>query len=190
MAPPSKQGEVGPSPRGVKAVGKVAEPGQPRTTVHGDGRDSFGARPLDHFTRRLATLVADSAADATRPPEMLSAELAEALEELRVAAEELQRQNALLDQAAGEVVHQMQRYRELFDFAPDGYLVLDANGVIQEANLAAAELLRVDAGELIGKPLVVLTARTDRPRLMRLLRDATGDTGVHDSELLGDRRRA
>jgi len=189
MAPPRKRGHTGRSLHEEKSVRPAADSGVQSTPAPG-GIRAPAPRPLDHFTRRLATLVADSAADATRPPEQLSAELAEALEELRVAAEELQRQNALLDQAAGEVVDQMQRYRELFDFAPDGYLVLDASGVIQEANLAAAELLRIDAGGLIGKPLVVLTARSDRPRLLRLLRDATRDAEVHETELLVERRGA
>jgi len=33
-----------------------------------------------------------------------------------------------------------QRYQDLFEFAPDGYLVTDAQGMIQ-ANRAAAKLL-------------------------------------------------
>lgn len=36
-----------------------------------------------------------------------------------------------------------QRYQALFEFAPDGYLVTDANGRIQEANCAIAILRRV-----------------------------------------------
>jgi len=48
-----------------------------------------------------------------------------------------------------------QRYRDLFEFAPDGYLVTDADGTIQEANQAAALLLGVRQDFLGGKPLVV-----------------------------------
>jgi PAS domain S-box-containing protein len=45
------------------------------------------------------------------------------------------------------------RYQELFEFAPDGYLVTDAQGVIQEANHAAAALLQTPREFLPGKPL-------------------------------------
>jgi len=46
-----------------------------------------------------------------------------------------------------------QRYLELFNFAPDGYLVTDVDGVIQEANLAAGMLLGVAVEHLTGRLL-------------------------------------
>jgi PAS domain S-box-containing protein len=36
------------------------------------------------------------------------------------------------------IAGELERYRELFDFAPDGYFVTDANGDITEANRAAS----------------------------------------------------
>lgn len=115
--------------------------------------------------------------------ELLGGELSEALEELRVASETLQHQETLLDQAGAEVAAQMQRYRELFELAPDGYLLTRRDGVIEEANLAAARMLRVRQQEMIGKPLVVYVSAADRRRLLRLLREA-GESGTRQSELL------
>jgi PAS domain S-box-containing protein len=45
------------------------------------------------------------------------------------------------------------RYRELFDLAPDAYLVTDVHGTIREANLAAGELLGVERKFLVGKSI-------------------------------------
>lgn len=45
------------------------------------------------------------------------------------------------------------RYRELFELAPDPYLVTDVHGTIREANAAAANLLGVEAGSLRGKSI-------------------------------------
>ena len=45
------------------------------------------------------------------------------------------------------------RYRELFDFAPDAYLVTDVHGTIREANLAAARLFGLERKFLVGKSI-------------------------------------
>lgn len=87
-------------------------------------------------------------------------ELQAAHEELSVASEELQQQNEALAAARREVEAERQRYRDLFDFAPDGYLLTDPAGVIREANQAAAALLGVEQRFLTGKPLAAF-ARGD-----------------------------
>jgi PAS domain S-box-containing protein len=67
------------------------------------------------------------------------------------------------------------RYQELFEFAPDGYLITDAQGVIQEANHAAAALLQTPREFLHGKPLAFYVESRGRPafynRLLRLARE-------------------
>jgi len=47
------------------------------------------------------------------------------------------------------------RYQELFDFAPDGYLVTDTEGIILDANNAATNLFSVSRSLLVGKPLAI-----------------------------------
>ena len=44
-------------------------------------------------------------------------------------------------------------YREAYDLAPIGYLMLAANGEIIAGNLAAAKLLRTEREHLVGEPL-------------------------------------
>src|SRR5215470_9227261 len=82
-------------------------------------------------------------------------ELQVSLEELRVAEEELRQQNDELIISRQEVESERQRYRDLFEFAPDGYIVTDTAGMIQEANRAAGTLLGVLQRALVGKPLVI-----------------------------------
>ena len=45
------------------------------------------------------------------------------------------------------------KYRDLFDNAPAGYLIVDRNAVILDANLAAVELLGVEKDLMIKMPL-------------------------------------
>src|SRR2546423_227636 len=75
------------------------------------------------------------------------------IEELRVADEELRAQNEELVASRQAVDQERVKYRALFDFAPDAYLVTDMYGTISEANLAAGRLLGVEAKFLAGKPL-------------------------------------
>jgi len=77
------------------------------------------------------------------------------LEELQVADEELRQQNEELVLARQHAEAERQRYQELFDFAPDAYLVTDKAVLIQEANHAAATLLAVPKHRLLGKPFIL-----------------------------------
>ncbi|MFH7245084.1 MAG: PAS domain-containing protein [Spirulina sp.] len=63
------------------------------------------------------------------------------LEELRAAQEELLQQNQALVEAHQTIELERQRYQDLFNLAPQAYLVTDATGQIQEANHAMAILL-------------------------------------------------
>lgn len=78
-----------------------------------------------------------------------------ALEELQISQEELNQQNEELIKARNLSELQSQRYQDLFNFAPDGYLVTNCQGIIQEANRAITSLLAIDQQQIIGKPLIV-----------------------------------
>ncbi|WP_138498194.1 PAS domain S-box protein [Nostoc sp. PA-18-2419] len=96
-------------------------------------------------------------------------ELEQALEEFRTAQEELRQQNQELLAARELVELERQRYQDLFEFAPDGYLVTDAAGIIQEVNHAAAMLLAMPQEFLINKRLIVFIAQEDRQTFTRRL---------------------
>src|SRR5436190_24291414 len=76
-----------------------------------------------------------------------------ALEELRTADEELRQQNEDLAAAHLAVEIERQRYQELFDLAPDAYLVTDRAGIITEANRSASEMFGIAPQFLHGKAL-------------------------------------
>jgi PAS domain S-box-containing protein len=113
---------------------------------------------IEAFQRRIHALPA--------PPPPLTMELFEelnvTLEELKIAEEELHQQAEELALSHESAAAEHQRYRELFNFAPDGYIVTDPQGIIIEANRAAAALLNIAQGRLIRKPLAVFIALDDR----------------------------
>jgi PAS domain S-box-containing protein len=99
-------------------------------------------------------------------------ELSTSLEELQVTGEELRIQNDELLASRQTIETDRQRYRELFDFAPDGYLVTDPSGIIQEANRATSALFSIPKDFLVGRSLVLFVAEEDhkafRTQLVRM----------------------
>lgn len=113
---------------------------------------------LNAVHRRVLSLHQRSAELPTAYQEILAEgfkELQTVLEELQVSEEEVRAQSEALIMARHTIEAERQRYQELFEFAPDGYLVTDPTGRIQEANQAIAHMLKVSQEFLVGKPLGV-----------------------------------
>ena len=104
--------------------------------------------------------------DSSKPPKEIATEaisdLSIALEELHVATEELKQKNDQLLATRHALEFERQRYQDLFQLAPDGYLVTDTDGKIQEANYAIATKLGVRCNHLVGKPIIVFISKADR----------------------------
>ena len=114
-------------------------------------------------------------AKQSQPSEMFLQEdlvaLSNILEEIHVLSEELTTQHNQLQIAQHSLAAERQQYFELFNLAPDGYIVTDRQGLIQQVNLTAAGLLNRRQGFLLGKPFGLLMVQTERSRLYQLLND-------------------
>lgn len=75
------------------------------------------------------------------------------LRELRVHQIELEIQNEELRRSQEELEASRSRYKDLYNFAPVGYLTINEAGLIVKANLTAAALLQEDDGTLLGRPI-------------------------------------
>ncbi|WP_082209834.1 PAS domain S-box protein [Fischerella sp. PCC 9605] len=89
-------------------------------------------------------------------------ELGHASQTVHHAIEELYQQNEQLEQTQEILEAEYQRYEELFEEAPDAYLVTDAQGKIQLANRKAAKLLNIEKHFLLGKPIINFIALEER----------------------------
>jgi PAS domain S-box-containing protein len=117
-----------------------------------------GRRKHPHAPERPAgTLAEETAGPAEDVKKMVLM-----IEELRVAEEELRVQNEELATARQAIEAERARYHELFEFAPDGYVVTDAAGIIREANRIASAMLNAPQHRLLGKPFALYVAGVDR----------------------------
>jgi PAS domain S-box-containing protein len=82
--------------------------------------------------------------------------------ELALAHDYIARQAADLEHTRQLLESERERFRELFEVAPEGHIITDAAGTIREANRAVAALLNIPIDYLIGKPLAVFIAPADR----------------------------
>lgn len=146
----------------------------------------YFSEQIEAAQERLATLEREVKTTGTILPEVQMEALTElsiALEELQVAEEELRHQNEELLSTRQMLELERQRYEDLFNFAPDGYLVTDPQGMIREANRIASLLLQVPVSFLVGKPLVLFVTSEDRRTLTLGLAALQAEGRTHSWEL-------
>lgn len=106
---------------------------------------------------------------------------------LQVHQVELEMQNASLQEAQQLMEQSLERYTDLYDFAPVAFFTLDSGGSIRQANLAGARMVGKDRVDLIGRGFSRFLAPGMRTRFNALLKAAFGgetkQTGEFD--LLG-----
>jgi len=83
---------------------------------------------------------------------------------------QLELQNEELRRAQQEIEESRDRYADLYDFSPVGYVTLDGRGIIREANLTAARALGWTAGFLVGLPLISAVVRGDEIAFLNHMR--------------------
>lgn len=116
-----------------------------------------------------------------QPKPVRSAEVL--LHELEVYQIELEMQNETLRQTQLALEESRDRYADLYDFAPVGYLTLDANSMIAEANLTSADLLGLTRKALLGERFSGFVAVEDRERWYRFFLDISRDDSLRRCEL-------
>jgi len=145
---------------------------------------SFEAQ-VTRATERLDELTT-AAQEPVTPSRLLQetlAELGAALEELHVAGEEMASQNEELAESRRQVEDERRRYQELFDLAPDGYLVTEITGIISEANGTAQSMFGYPRAQLLGLPFSMLIHHDDQRAYLNLLTDLRRGRRIATAEL-------
>src|SRR5262245_24076635 len=89
---------------------------------------------------------------------MTSMDVQHVIHELELHQIELELQNEELRRTQVQLSESRDRYSDLYEFAPVGYVTLNKEGEIQESNLTAAILLDIERESLLGTNLVKFIA--------------------------------
>ena len=92
------------------------------------------------------------------------------LHELQVHQVELEMQNSELQESRDRMEVLLEKYTDLYDFAPVGYLSLNEQGQILEVNLNGAALLGVGRSSLINRRLPPFVTPASRPVFLAFLK--------------------
>src|SRR6202451_4224090 len=85
------------------------------------------------------------------------------LQELQIHKIELELQNEELRQSKADVEAGLEKFSDLYDFAPVGYFSLDEQGTILEVNLTGSSLLGTEKSRVAGRRFQLFVAPQFRP---------------------------
>jgi PAS domain S-box-containing protein len=128
--------------------------------IHPNDRDPAA----DNALRAAAetALAQQPEAEAARP-------VSDLRHEIQVHQIELEMQNEALRQTQAALEESRDRYVDLYEFAPVGYLTLTADGLIAQLNLTAVKLLGVERDHLLHRALYNFVAAADQERWTQYL---------------------
>jgi signal transduction histidine kinase len=96
---------------------------------------------------------------------------------------ELEMQNEALRQAQLALEESRDRYVDLYEFAPVGYLSLTADGLIAQINLTGSSLLGVERKNILRKRFAAFVSPADQDRWTRHFLSAKEHEGQIEAEL-------
>jgi PAS domain S-box-containing protein len=123
------------------------------------------------------------AAEGANLPQMPPADVLKLVHELQAHQIELEMQNEELRRAQEIITEAGNRYADLYDFAPVGYVTLDPQGIIVEVNLTGARLLGAPRNVLLRKPFILFVAPGHRQAFQAYLRQLPADGALQSCEL-------
>ncbi|HVR36729.1 MAG TPA: PAS domain-containing sensor histidine kinase [Methylomirabilota bacterium] len=147
---------------------------QPPAPAGGSAQDVGDAQqPMLAELRRRAEAAVSAQREqpaATSVASRTDADTARLLHELQVHQVELELQNTELQQSRDEIEDSLERYADLYDFAPVGYFTLSIEGAILQVNLTGARMVGQGRAGLIGQSFERLVAVACRPAFRDFLK--------------------
>jgi len=121
--------------------------------------DGEPVNPLSGLRGRAEKMLRKQPAELDK---MAPEEIKHLFHELQVHQIELEVQNDEMCRLQQEILVSREKYFDLYDLAPVGYLTISEKGLIVEANLTAVNLLGLERDYLISKPVTRFIVKEDQ----------------------------
>ena len=112
--------------------------------------------------RKLQKNLKHGGADSTGDPRQVH--------ELQVHQIELEMQNAELREVRERTEALLEKYTDLYDFAPVGYFTLGSDGTVRQVNLTGAHMVGFERDQLVGQSFRTLVCASLRPAFNSFLK--------------------
>jgi len=138
------------------------------------------SKPISDLRRRAERQFRQQPAKIKRVADHAQAQ--RTLQELQIHQIELELQNEELRQTKAEVDMGLEKFTELYDFAPVGYFTLACDGTIQQVNLTGASLVGTQRCQLVEKRFGLLLSPGQRASFNDFLQQVFAD----ENQMSGD----
>ncbi len=95
----------------------------------------------------------------------------------------MEMQNADLLQAREQMETALEKYTNLYDFAPVGYCTIDHEGVVRDANLTISTMLGIERSRLLGRRFGLIIDAAFRPLFSDFLEKVFGCRNTESCEV-------
>lgn len=137
---------------------------------------------FDLLRKRAEKLIAENGEKVT--PISHQRDVRELSHELSVYHIELEMQNDEFRRSQEQLEESHERYRDLYEHAPVGFLTFDEKAFVLDMNLTAAHLLGIDRRFLLNKPFTALIAPESQDIFYFHRREVLRSGGMHICELM------
>ncbi|MCB1850698.1 MAG: PAS domain-containing protein [Gammaproteobacteria bacterium] len=110
------------------------------------------------------------------------------LHELDVYRVELEMQNEELRKTQEELEEALDKYTDLYDYAPVGYLIVQSYGIISSANITAGIILGESRADLVGTSIQTYIAKQSQDEFYKLRRAVERKAGIQSCEIMMKRK--
>jgi PAS domain S-box-containing protein len=145
-------------------------------------KDKSKAPKASEIRRRAEKQLAEK--QTVSSPQRNDKDTLKLIHELQVQQIQLEMQNEELIQARAEIEASLEKYSDLYDFAPVGYFTLSDDGIIREVNLTGASLLGEERSTLINQHFSMFLSREAHTTFVEFLRKVFEDTTKKTCEVM------